>query len=432
MNNETINSVMWNSDAPGETGAAGAQFSGVIGFSGWLAAARPRLLRLARLRGINPDAIEDVAQETMLEAWKHRERLYAPAGFHVWLDEICRNICRRSLSTDASDRRRVAFVANETNDAEGGDFGDLPDTQLPDPLDALCHEDMRTLLDRALGMLSSDARDLVERCYLKETPQREAADQLGISISAMEARLHRARKQLHQALNGPLRADAEAFGLALDQESADGWRETRLWCTLCGERRLMGIFLPQPDGTVNLHMRCPGCERRFGLSDVGNSSVHSKGLIPLVGLRAFRPAWKRTMRGVTQRFVETLSAGGRSCPYCGAPTALQLIEKSQGEVAPGLSAHPYQFWVWWACPQCHDGSSAGAGAGVFAACDLVYWSNAQTQQFMGEHTRWISTPELLVEYAGRPAIRFQMADYTGAARLTVLADRQTLQLLAVR
>src|SRR5690242_16710544 len=61
----------------------------------WLVAARPRLQRLAQLRNVPADSVEDVVQETLLEAWKHLDRLYAPEGFHLWLDEICRNICRR-------------------------------------------------------------------------------------------------------------------------------------------------------------------------------------------------------------------------------------------------------------------------------------------------------------------------------------------------
>jgi len=35
-----------------------------------IAGARPHLLRLARLRGVAPDALEDVVQETLLVAWK--------------------------------------------------------------------------------------------------------------------------------------------------------------------------------------------------------------------------------------------------------------------------------------------------------------------------------------------------------------------------
>ncbi len=75
---------------------------------------------------------------------------------------------------------------------------------------------MALLVDRAVGSLSGSAREVVELCYLLEVPQREAAARLGFSVSALEARLHRGRHQLRQALNGPLRAEAEVLGLALD------------------------------------------------------------------------------------------------------------------------------------------------------------------------------------------------------------------------
>ena len=107
----------------------------------------------------------------------------------------------------------------------------------------------------------------------------------------------------------------------------------------------------------------------------------------------------------------------------------QVLQSTEAVVLPpGLVRHPAQFWLWWDCPRCGPGPEAGGD--FFAASDLVYWSNAHTQQFMQEHPRWISEPELLVEYAGQPAIRFQMADVTSSARLTVLAHRETLQALA--
>src|SRR5215467_10257991 len=255
---------------------------------GWLTAARPRLRRLAHLRGIVADAIEDVVQETLLEAWTHQDRLHTPAGCSAWLDAICRNVCRRHARQQGRDQRHVSphFSPRLDDDDARGETdssvqSDIPDPSVPDPLDALSRQDLAVLLDRAFGSLSGDARQVVELCYLMEVPQREVADRLSLSLSAVEARLHRARCQLRQLFNGPLRHDAEALDLPLDPEDAGGWRATRVWCTLCGRRRLMGMFLPQPDGGVNLHMRCPDCEQHHGLTDVHSSNVHSKGLIRL-------------------------------------------------------------------------------------------------------------------------------------------------------
>ena len=422
------------------------QESGSRDIEDWLMTSRPRLYRLAQLRGVEPDAIEDVVQETLLEAWKHQDRLHTPEGVLLWLDEICRNVCRRYARKRGIEQQHLLVHLapyqhdqGEYEEATAAGLATLPDTGALDPLEALSREELAGLVDRALGALSAHARQVLELCYLMDLPQREVAAQLGLSISALEARLHRARQQVRQMLSGPLHEDAEALGLALDQDSADGWRETRVWCALCGRQRLMGVFLPQPDGSVNLHMRCPNCEQQSGLIDVDSSGVHSKGLVHLERLQAFRPAWKRTMQGMAQRLTQALHAKGRFCPSCGAPASLQLMDKLEGAAQAqdiqdialprGLAWHPYQFWVWWRCSRCHVAASDGAD--VFAASDLVYWSHGQTQRFIAEHPRWYSEPELLVEYEGRPAIRFQMADRTSAARLTVLASRQALDVLAV-
>src|SRR5262249_39159771 len=139
---------------------------------------------------------------------------------------------------------------------------DILDPLAIDPAEEMERRDWETLCDRALGYLSAPAREAVELCYLTQLPQRAAAQQLGVAIAALEARLYRARRQLRQVLSSGLRAEAEAFGLtrnADDEERAVGWRETRLWCPSCGQRRLHGAFEPLAAGPVNLHLRCSSC-----------------------------------------------------------------------------------------------------------------------------------------------------------------------------
>ena len=57
-----------------------------------LAAARPRLVRFAQRQGVALDAADDVAQETLLEAWRHLHRLHTPQGLDAWLTSICRHV----------------------------------------------------------------------------------------------------------------------------------------------------------------------------------------------------------------------------------------------------------------------------------------------------------------------------------------------------
>src|SRR5437667_10071777 len=116
-----------------------------------------------------------------------------------------------------------------------------------DLAEELTRQDLAVLLDRAMGYLPVATRKALELHYLAEMPQREVALQLGMTINALEVKLHRARRQLRQVLHSELRVEAESFGLTLENETAaQGWRETSLWCFVCGRRRLQVIFEPQP------------------------------------------------------------------------------------------------------------------------------------------------------------------------------------------
>jgi len=383
-----------------------------------MAAARPRLMRLARAQGLSPDSAEDVVQETLLEAWRHLDRLYDPDAFDAWLGGICRNICRRRARSD----RRLAQRQSSLPRTPLGDESaldewtqlELADSALLDPAEELERQDLEALLDRALGYLPPSARGAVELCYLAGLPQREAAQKLGFTIRALEARLRRARQQLRQVLRAELRAEAEAFGLALDQDTGEdmpvGWRQTRLWCPTCGRQRLDGAFEPLGGEQINLHLRCPGCLHE----------VSSWGHVPLGGMCAFRPAYKRVMQHVSAYFQPGLASGWLACLACGAPQPLRIARADElGEHhgnGPGLM-------VVLQCVACARHQAE------MRVVDVL-WSQADMQQFMGQHPRSIAEPETLVEHQGQPAIRVRLTDISSAARLTLLVQPQTLHVLA--
>src|SRR4028119_417297 len=60
-----------------------------------LPAERARLVRFCAHLSGSRDAAEDLAQETLIEAWRHRDRLYDPQGHQQWLSAIARNVCMR-------------------------------------------------------------------------------------------------------------------------------------------------------------------------------------------------------------------------------------------------------------------------------------------------------------------------------------------------
>ena len=68
---------------------------------------RERLVRLCGYLSGNVDVAEDLAQETLFEAWRHREKLCDPQGHAQWLSTIARNVCRRWARSHGREMARL-------------------------------------------------------------------------------------------------------------------------------------------------------------------------------------------------------------------------------------------------------------------------------------------------------------------------------------
>ncbi len=381
-----------------------------------LAAARPRLLRLAQSQGVLHDAADDVVQETLLEAWRHLNSLRKPEHFDAWLNGICRNMCLRWLRTQSiATTHQVTFsqLHLEENHEDQPEIA-LPDPALFDPVEELNRQDMTVLLDRALGHLPKTTREAVELHYLAELPQREAALQLGMTIHALEERLYRARRQLRQLLNNELRSEAEMFGLSLEQEASEGWRMTREWCFYCGNRRFIGKLESSEDGFGNLRMRCPSCSSIHGDFNV---NTH---LPELYGLHTFKPALKRASVAMKPYMLQALRDGGYPCRACGVWAKLRLVPPYE-PYGDRQRPHPEHVMTL-ECPACGEYSSMWAFG-------VPLWNHPVPRAFKEQHLQCIIGPEAVIEYDNQTAIRCCLIDFASKKRLIVIVNYHTLQVL---
>lgn len=398
---------------------------------GMLSATRARLAHIAQARGVDSSAIEDVVQETLLEAWSHLGRLTAPAGFHLWIDEICRNVCRRYMrKQQAYMFRYVSLTGTAQNyetslqDEEPSLLDSILDNNAADPLDVLSQQEVMRLLDAALALLPQETRKVVEMCHLREMSYSEAAERLGISIGALYTRLHRARLELRKVLHGPLRDDAAALDLIADKEQNEEWFDTRLWCSSCGRYHLQGMFMHhEASGKRNMHVRCPGCSQQYGMD-----MVHSMGMVSLATLKSFRPALKHTLQSLTELVLKGLATGDQPCPWCGHSTTMQVAdtETDEGDTPP---LGPYQYWVRWSCARC--GGLVCFPGDLPSVDQIVSWSHPRAREFMAQYPHHLSLPTTTLEHNGQETLAFQLTDMSSAAKLTILAHRHTLRILRI-
>src|SRR5215472_11653127 len=77
---------------------------------------RARLVRLCtRLTG-DAAAADDLAQETLLEAWRSQQALRAPDRFSAWLSGIARNVCLRWMRRQKSPVVRTHYLESASDE----------------------------------------------------------------------------------------------------------------------------------------------------------------------------------------------------------------------------------------------------------------------------------------------------------------------------
>jgi RNA polymerase sigma factor (sigma-70 family) len=151
-----------------------------------------QLVRLCACLTGNSDAAEDLAQETLVEAWRHASKLHHPNGRDRWLAAIARNVCRRWSRARGRELARHAYGSRDADAAE-------PVDGLADELDVeveLERHELAQLLDRALALLPPVTRQIQIESYVEESPQAEVATRLRLSEGAVAMRLRRGKLAL--------------------------------------------------------------------------------------------------------------------------------------------------------------------------------------------------------------------------------------------
>lgn len=154
-------------------------------------AAHARWLRtVIAARSGDVSAVDEIFQEISLAAVKQAvtvpEEKAAPWLYRLAVRQSL--LYRRRMGRQR--RLRAGFVREQPPDAD----------ESADPLMWLLSDERRRLIRRAIGQLSSKDAELLLLKYTEDWSYHELATHLGISHSAVEARLHRARQRLRAEL----------------------------------------------------------------------------------------------------------------------------------------------------------------------------------------------------------------------------------------
>lgn len=140
-----------------------------------------------------PQAIDEVMQEVALAAVAQKAPLHDAAKVAPWLYRLA--VMQSLLYRRKQGRRR------KLNDRYADRYRPTErDVRQPDPLEWLLTEERRALVRVAVARLPKRDAEILLLKYTQDWNYQALADHLGISESAIEARLHRARKRLRSEL----------------------------------------------------------------------------------------------------------------------------------------------------------------------------------------------------------------------------------------
>ena len=376
---------------------------------------RIRLVQLcAHLVG-DREVAEDLAQETLFEAWRHEQALRDPQRRSQWLSGIARNVCRRWMRQRGHDSAHLLTW----DQAQEGQLThpDALENALVDAFDfevELERKELIELLERAMAFLPEETRIILIKRYVEDLPFRQIAAQLGTNPAAVAMRLQRGKLALKRVLTTTLQQELAPY--ILQASTSDNWEETPLWCSRCGHHHLRGIRNPSEG---KLLLTCPVC------------GVWSVNRLPLLqGVKGYKPMSTRLAVWENDYYQTALNKGTIPCATCGQmlPVNICFVE----EIPP---------WVWqktWVpswyhqtqdrlvsitCPACR------------AACNTPLDSLALTlpegRSFLQSYPRVRTLPSQHVEVQGREAIIARFESITANATFTVVFDADSYQVLSI-
>jgi len=159
------------------------------------------------IRGMVRDAneAEDLTQETFLRAHRERETVRDQGALLSWLYRVATHVALDRL------RQRAKIAVREAK-LDPADI-DLPDAGTPSMQQALEQEQMSACVNRFFALIPDDYRSVILLHDMHGLTGPEIAALLAVPLTTVKIRLHRARRQLKDALTSGCKFSLDSRGV---------------------------------------------------------------------------------------------------------------------------------------------------------------------------------------------------------------------------
>jgi RNA polymerase sigma-70 factor (ECF subfamily) len=176
-----------------------------------------RMLAVARRMLRSEEDARDAVQEAFLQAFKSLDGFHGNARLSTWLHRIVVNAGLMRLRTRKRKPEHAIDDLLPQFDETGHFSREVEPIELPDG--ALERRELRTTVRRCIDLLPEPYRAVIVLRDIEELDGDETAAALGLTVSAVKSRLHRARQALRTLLQqSRLGADVPAAETTRDPE----------------------------------------------------------------------------------------------------------------------------------------------------------------------------------------------------------------------
>ena len=378
---------------------------------------RARLVGLCRTLTGNADIAEDLAQETLLLAWRGIEGLREPQKRAQWIAGIARNVTLRWLRQQGRDEAHTLLLPQHIEENNPTSLEELVADEFDLEIE-LEHKELVALLDRALALLPPETRTVLIKRYIEESPLTEIATQLQTRPGAVAMRLQRGKLALRKILSNEMQEEVAAYEQAAHKQM---WQQTSLWCQHCGNHHLLGYKEPEHG---LLYLKCPRCHPDNVILS------RSEGVSALKGVKSFKPAYARLGEWCHTHYRQGLQNGSMDCEKCGGerrfrisfPAEIRELGWLDNELPAWLSLNNTRL-VNGICARCLSINCI--------SLDALALFLPEGRAFLRAHPRIRQLPQQTLEFAGRPAVLIHFESVTECASFEVISDYETFQVLKV-
>lgn len=369
----------------------------IVDFETLLADEWPRLVRLCTWFTGHEEAAQDLAQETLIAAWKSQDRLISIDKLKPWTYAIARNICLDRSRRYFYEQSHTAFSMDSPESSFEEQVADETDLELE-----LDRYELANLLDRALSMLAAETGQMLIEHYIQESSHAEIAERMNLNPGTVAVRIQRGKLKLQKLFQLELQAEASPFGFLGSND--DRWEETNIWCINCGQSRLLGKY--QKDQIFAL--RCPTCDPDPDMIMAGLDLTKPYHAQLLGNTKTYKPAYLRLISGLVPFYRKAIHSQAVTCMACGHTVDVRIDEVPR---PPNYRDETKQIHL--QCPACGWASNK-AFAGLMISLPEV-------QKFWREHPRLRTLQAEQIEVDGAPAFVRRLRSVQDNAELTVIS-----------